>query len=64
MACTKELIATDCMEYHIYCEKHQCSQYIGLTCKCGDCEPIAKSTNNLETCPSCGSTLVLVDDEE
>lgn len=55
--CTKELVATDCMEYLIHCETTDVHDAIGLTCQCGDCEPVVRRTNRLATCPYCSGPL-------
>lgn len=61
--CTKELIATDCMEYQVFCAAKNQSDYIGITCNCDGCKRICKETSNLETCPFCGNKLTEVEEE-
>lgn len=58
--CTKQLIATDCMEYAIECTNRNpvCpTMYIGLKCSCSECLKYLKATNNLTICPICHETL-------
>lgn len=61
--CTKQLIATDCMEYEIACSRCDDARYIGLHCKCSMCIAECEKTNNLTTCPCCGNPLTDITDQ-
>ena len=58
--CTKRLIARDCMEYEITCDKLKDTMYLGLYCRCSSCKKAMKETKNLETCPGCGKKLIKI----